>query len=172
MTETREQRVERVYAEAERTLDAMNARRVRRGPEVLIGVLLVLALAVGAVAAVDLSRLMTPRGTALAWTGAAVFGECTAYERLSVAPPGAAADPRPETVRCRALAVRTAPAREQSSAYGIDLLSVTQDGRQANATVQVRRPTGSQSTRLDLVRSGDGWAVVRTEATCRTIGCA
>jgi len=34
-------------------------------------------LAVGVVAAVDLRRLQTPHGTALAWTGAAIFGDCT-----------------------------------------------------------------------------------------------
>ena len=34
MTETREERAERVYAEAERSLEVINARRVRRGPEV------------------------------------------------------------------------------------------------------------------------------------------
>jgi len=64
---------------------------VRRGPEVLVGVL---ALGVGVVAAVDLRRLMTPTGTALAWTGAAVFGDGTAYERLSVAEPCATPDDR------------------------------------------------------------------------------
>lgn len=172
MTETREERAERVYAEAERSLEVINARRVRRGPEVLVGVLVLLALGVGVVAAVDLRRLMTPSGTALAWTGAAVFGDCTAYERLSVAEPGAAPDGRSGAERCRDLSARTDPARQASSSYGIDLLSVVRDGRRAQAQVRVTSPDGVDDARLQLVRAGDGWAVVRTVATCRAVGCA
>jgi len=37
VTETREERAERIDAEAERSLDVINARRVRRGPEALLG---------------------------------------------------------------------------------------------------------------------------------------
>ncbi len=171
MTETREQRTERLYAEAERSLDVVKARRVRRGPETLIAVLVLLSLAVGVVAAVDLRRLMTPRGTALAWTGAAVFGDCTAYDRLSVPASGAAADRRSQAQRCLALRRATQDARDESGRVGIDLLQVQQDGRDARAVVRLSRPQGVAVVQLDLVRDGAGWAVVLTDATCRVVGC-
>ncbi|MCW2614622.1 MAG: hypothetical protein JWN08_1616 [Frankiales bacterium] len=170
--ETREQRVERIYAQAEQSLEGVKARRVRRGPEVLIGVTVLLALAVGTVAAVDLRRLMTPSGAALAWTGAAVFGDCTAYERLSVAAPGAPADDRSSAERCQDLQAATARDRDDSSSVGIELLSVRQDRDSAQAQVRVTGPDGVADVRLELVEVSDGWAVVRTAPTCRAVGCA
>ena len=172
MTESREQRTERLYAEAERSLDVVNARRVRRGPETLIAVLVLLSLGVGAVAAVDLRRLMTPRGTALAWTGAAVFGDCTAYDRLSVPAPRPTADRRSQAQRCLALRRATQDARDESGRVGIDLLRVQEVGREASALVRLSRPQGVALVQLELVREGAGWAVVRTDATCRVVGCA
>ncbi|MBC7374462.1 MAG: hypothetical protein H7323_10785 [Frankiales bacterium] len=172
MTETREQRTERLYAEAERSLDVVKARRVRRGPETLIGVLVLLSLGVGVVAAVDLRRLMTPRGTALAWTGAAVFGDCAGYERLSVPPRTALRDSRAPAERCLALRRATQEAREQSGRVGIDLLQVGESERDARAVVRLSRPQGVVVVQLELVREGAGWAVVRTDATCRVVGCA
>ena len=115
---------------------------------------------------------MTPRGTALAWTGAAVFGDCTAYERLSVPAAGAAGDARSADARCADLVRRTAAARADSSAYGIDLLAVVPDARRARARLRLTSPGGRQDVQLDLVRAGDGWAVVRSAATCRAVGCA
>lgn len=170
MTETREQRAERVYAQAERSLDAMNARRVRRGPEVLLAVLVVLTLGVGAVVATDLRRLMTPTGTALAWTGAATFGDCKQYDRLSVAP-DRAADPRGEDDRCAALQERTLAQRADSSRYGIELVDVQRDGDEASAQVRITTPDRTAVVRLPLVRVEDGWAVVRTDEVCRAVGC-
>lgn len=171
MTETRDERTRRSYAEAERSLDVVNARRVRRGPEVAIAVLVVLSLAFGVVAAVDLRRLMTPRGAALAWAGAAVFGDCTAYERLSVAAPGVSGDPGSKDARCAGLVRRTADARAQSSAYGIELLSVVPDGRRAQARLRLTAPGRREDVQLELVRVADGWAVVRSAQTCRVVGC-
>ncbi len=138
-----------------------------------MAVLIGLSLAVGVVAAVDLRRLMTPRGTALAWTGAAVFGDCTAYEALSTAAPSGPTDLRKERERCLDLRRRTAPSREEASRIGIDLQAVEQQSkRQATAQVQISRPEGVQVVLLRMQRKGDGWAVLRTQETCAAVGCA
>lgn len=168
MTETREQREERVYAQAERSLETMKARRVRRGPEVVIAVLLLMTLAVAVVAALDIRRLNTPGGTALRWAGAAVFGECEAYERFSV-PDGP--DPRSAAERCTLLREATQRDRENSGSVGIELLSLREDGDRATGRVRVLTPQRDVSTDLPLVRRGDGWAVVRTVEVCRAVGC-
>ena len=128
--------------------------------------LIVLSLAVGVVAAVDLRRLQTPRGTALAWTGAAVFGDCTAYERLSVAD-----DDRSDEQVCRALREGTEQAREQSGEIGIDVLDVERRGREATVEVEIRRGDDTDRVELPLRRKGDGWAVVLTDEVCEAVGC-
>ena len=165
MTETDD--LARRYAAAERALEPQRQRSIARGPIGLIAVLLLLSLAVGVVAAVDLRRLQTPRGTALAWTGAAVFGDCTAYDRLSIA-----GDDRSEEVRCTALRERTEQARNTAAQIGIDVLSVEQRGREASVEVEVRRPSGTRRAVLPLQRKGDGWAVVLDEEVCALVrGC-
>ena len=131
--------------------------------------LVLLSLAVGAVAAIDLRRLQTPRGTALAWTGAAVFGDCTAYDRLSIAP---APERRSDAAVCRDLRAATEDARADASTIGIDVLSVEQRGREATVEVQVRRGADEASVELPLRRKGDGWGVVLTDEVCRVVGCA
>ena len=131
--------------------------------------LVVLSLAVGIVAAIDLRRLQTPRGTALAWTGAAVFGDCTAYDRLSIAPDS---ETRSEAAVCRDLRAATADARAAAATTGIDVLSVDQSGRDATVEVQVRRGDDETSVELPLRRKGDGWGVVLTDEVCRVVGCA
>ena len=155
----------RRYAAAERSLEPQRQRSIARGPIGLIAVLLLLSIAVGIVAAIDLRRLQTPRGTALAWTGAAVFGDCTAYDRLSIRQ-----DDRPERVRCTALRERTEQARQTAAQIGIDVLSVEQRGREASVEVEVRRPTGTRRAVLPLQRKGDGWAVVLDDRVCALVG--
>ena len=170
---SREERVEQAYARAERKLDAYYAKRQRRGPEVLLGTLAVLTLAVSTVVAVDLRRLQTPRGAALAWTGSAVFGDCTAYERLSVADPQAEVrERRSDRAVCRELQAGTLEARENAASIGIGVLSVRRTGPTATVGMEVRRREGTARVDLPLVRRGDGWAVVRTAAVCRAVGCA
>ena len=161
------------YARAEGQLDAYYARRRRRGPEVLLAVLGVLVLAVAVVVAVDLRRLQTPRGTALNWTGAAVFGDCTGYARLSIADPRAR---RPErrtaSAVCRDLREQTADARTNAARTGFDVVRVRETGAEAVVRIVLRRPDGDEQVDLPLVRRGDGWAVVRTPAVCLAVGCA
>lgn len=169
--ETRREREERIYARAEEKLARVNARRVRRGPETLLAVLIAMCLAVGLVAAVDLRRLQTPRGTALAWTGAAVFGDCTAYGKLSADLPGATADPRPERERCLALRRATEQSRADASAIGIDLVRVEPaPGDAATAQVRVSRRDGETTVPLQMRREGAGWVVLRTAETCAAVG--
>jgi hypothetical protein len=158
------------YAAAEQGLEAQRRRSIARGPVGLIAVLVVLALAVGVVAAVDLRRLQTPRGTALAWTGAAVFGDCTAYDRLSVAEPGRP-ERRSDAEVCAALRRATQTTREQAARTGIDVLAVRPAGREAVVRVEVRSPDGTAQVDLPLVRRGRGWAVVRTDEVCDAVGC-
>lgn len=157
----------RRYAELERSLEPQRARSIARGPIGLIGVMVVLSLAVGTVAAVDLRRLQTPRGTALAWTGATVFGDCTAYDRLSLARD----DDRTDDQLCRDLRAGTQDARENASTIGIDVVSVEQRGREATVVVEVRRGDDEQTVPLELRRKGDGWGVLLTDEVCEAVGC-
>jgi hypothetical protein len=165
--------IEQRYAQAEEKLEDIKAQRVARGPVSLIGVLLALCLAVGITAAVDLRRLQTPRGTALAWTGAAVFGDCTAYLELSVPDPGAVVpDRRSDGELCRDLRARTEAARSDAPRIAITAGQSTVSGRQARVPVVVARPDAERRVELRLRREGAGWVVVRTAATCLAIGCA
>jgi hypothetical protein len=157
--------LDRRFAEMERSLEPQRQRSIARGPIGLIAVLLLLSLAVGVVAAIDIRRLQTPRGTALAWTGAAVFGDCTAYDRLSIGAADGSA-----SKRCAVLRQRTQQARDTAAQIGIDVLSVQQRGRAASVEVEVRRPSGRRSAVLPLRRKGDGWAVVLDDRVCRLVG--
>jgi hypothetical protein len=161
--------VESRYAELERSLEPQRMRSIARGPIGLIGVCVVLCLAVGTVAAVDLRRLQTPRGTALAWTGAAVFGDCTAYQRLSVVQED---EERSDEELCRDLRAATEQAREQAARIRIGVVSVQQRGREATVAVEVRRDDRTRAVDLPLRRRGDGWAVVLTDEVCDVVGCA
>lgn len=173
MTETREERVERLYAQAEQKLEGAKAKQVARGPVSLIAVLLGLSLAVGVVAAVDLRRLQSPRGAALGWTGAAVFGDCVAYLRLSVPDPSAVVpDSRSDAELCRDLRASTELARAEALRIAIDAGPTTIRDGQAQVPVVVTRPDVGRSVTLQLRRQGDGWVVVRDAPTCLTIGCA
>jgi hypothetical protein len=119
------------------------------------------------VAAVDLRRLQTPRGTALAWTGAAVFGDCTAYERLSIVE-----EDRSDEQVCRELRSSTEQAREESGRIGIEVLAVQQREREATVEVELRRGDDTDRVVLPLRRKGDGWGVLLTDEVCEAIGCA
>lgn len=165
-------RADERYAEAERSLEPFYERRRRRGPPVLIATMLSLILAVGVVVAVDLRRLQTPQGTSQTWTGAAVFGACAVYEKLSVPAPDAAPDSRDKDERCADLDRETAPNRQAGSEISIDVGRVEQTGRTARVDVTVRRPAGAEQATLELRRRGGGWVVVRTSETCAVIGCA
>jgi len=162
--------VERRYAEAEATRGGRSAATARRGPISLIAVCLGVALAVGTVAAVDLRRLQSPTGAALAWTAAAVFGNCTAYRELSLRTP---ADIRTAEQQCAALQDRTAAAREQADDVQIEVVEVEQDDGAATATVRLTRPARPVAqVPLTLRRVDDGWVVLLTDEVCAEIGCA
>lgn len=163
---TQEQR----WAAAERSLDVQYARRIRRTPRVVIAILAALSLAVGVTAAVDLRRLQTPRGAALAWTEAATFGNCRAFLALS-RPAEPTAERRTDDEICRALRASTAQARSDATRIRIIPRWVEQRGRRAVAVIELRGPAGSRRLRLDLVRRGDDWLVVRSGAACGDGGC-
>ena len=141
-------------------------RRIRRQPVVLLAVVQALVLAVGLTAAVDLGRLATPRGTALAWVEAAVLGDCVAYARLSVP-----ADPRPADQACTALRRATATARTELARIGLAAGPASVAGTTAEVPVTVLRPEGRLTVRLPLVRHDGAWRVVRTDAVCAAFGC-
>jgi len=164
--------IEQRYAAAEARLEAARARRVRRTPVVLVALVGLLVLACGLVAAYDLRRLQTPRGTALAWTEAAVFGECTGYGRLSVAAAGRLPDPRGEAQRCADLRRATAGARAEQASLAIRSGAAVRRGRSAEVPVTVVRRSGTRDAVLHLVRQDHGWAVVRDEAACAAAACA
>lgn len=165
LTDPREQ----LYARLEEKNVARTAATVRRGPVSLVAVCLGVALVVGVVAAVDLRRLQTPEGTALAFTGAAVFGDCTAYRELSRRPGDGGDD---DAERCRTLREQTEDARERAGAVEIELVRVSQDGDAADATVQVRRPDEpAREVPLELQRDGGRWRVQLTRETCAVLAC-
>lgn len=165
----------RRYKQLEQSLEPQKQRSVARGPIGLIAVLVLLVLAVGTVVAVDLTRLRTPRGTALAWTGATVFGDCRAYERLSVPGPGSDDEDGARAQRCARLQEQTEPAREESGRYSIEVVAVEQDGDEATVRIELgRREDARVVTRtvdLPLRRGGDAWVVVRTAEVCRVLDC-
>lgn len=163
---TQEQR----WATAELTIGVHDAKRIRRTPGVLIGVTGLLVLAVGATAAVDLRRLQTPRGAALAWTEAAVFGDCRAFLALSrVTDP--AAERRNDDEICRDLRAATAQARANSTRIDLRPRSVDQRGRTAVVTIDVRGPDGTSAATVRLVHRGDDWLAVRRPGACAAVGC-
>ena len=180
VTESDDQRIARLkaeldalvrrYAEAEATRGGRSAATARRGPISLIAVCLGVALVVGVVAAVDLRRLQSPSGAALAWTGAAVFGNCAAYRDLSLATPP---DVRTAEEQCAVLQERTEQAREQADDVQIEVVRVQQDGGTATATVRVTRPAErAAEVPLSLRRVDDGWVVLLTDEVCAAVGCA
>lgn len=165
---------EQRYAELEAGHEQRRAATARRGPVSLVVVMLGVALVVGVVAAVDLRRLQSPQGTALAWSGAALFGDCRQYLALSVADPGAPVrDRRTEDVLCADLRRLTAQAR-QDPEVGADALSVREGADAAVVRLAVTRVGGRESeVDVPLVPDGDGgWLVVRTAEVCRAVGCA
>ena len=157
---------ERRYAELEAGHDSRRAATVRRGPVSLIAVVLGIVLLVGATAAVDLRRLATPAGTAQSWTGAAVFGDCTTFRRLTVdAPAGDAA--------CRDLRAAGEPYRERPDQVQIEVRSTEVDGDRARAVVQVVLPPDldSRSVPLELRRVDGRWKVELTRPACDVLPC-
>jgi hypothetical protein len=155
---------------AERSLDVQAARRIRRTPGVTIGILAGLVLAVGVTAAVDLRRLQTPRGAALAWSEAATFGDCRGFLSLSqVEDP--LVERRTDEEICRALRAATAQARIDSTRITVLVTSVDQEGPGATVRVEVRGPSGLRTTDLRLVRRGNDWLVLRQAGACGEVTC-
>jgi hypothetical protein len=162
--------IEQRYALAEQKLDVQKARRLRRTPGVLIAVLAGLVLLVGLTAAVDLRRLQTPRGAALAWISAATLGECRGYLTLS-RPVDPLTERRTDDEICRALRARTADARNRGAGLSLSPLTVERSGRSAAVALRVKSATTSYDVRLALVREGATWRVLRDETTCAAVGC-
>lgn len=163
---TQEQR----WARAERSLDVQAARRIRRTPGVVIAILALLTLAVGVTAVVDLRRLHTPRGAALAWAEAATFGNCRAFLALS-RPDDAAAERRTDDELCQALRAATEQNRNDVTRISLSPRAVEQHGSAAVVVIDVRGPDGSHEVRLQLVRRGDEWLVVRAADACAGVTC-
>lgn len=158
--------VEARYRREEQELVDQRRRTRLRGPVGLIAVCLVVDVAVAAITVVDLRRLHTPRGAALAWTGAVLFGDCTAFRRLTAGPQGDA------VVQCRDLRARTAVDRDRSRDVDFRVLQVQQTGSTARVVVRVRRPDQPDAdVPLVLVRDGSRWQVERTAQACAVLPC-
>jgi hypothetical protein len=167
---TQEQR----WATAERSLDAQAARRIRRTPGVVIGILGLLVLAVGVTAAVDLRRLQTPRGAALAWVEAATFGDCRAFLHLSrpeSRPEDPIAEQRTDDQLCTSLRTATTQARAHAARTSLQPRAVVQHGPEADVTIEVRTPAGTRTLTLHLVRRGSDWLVLRRTGACSDLPC-
>jgi hypothetical protein len=164
------ERLDRLYAEAERKNEVRKTATVRRGPTSLIAVLLGVALVVGITAAVDLRRLQTPQGTALAWTGAAVFGDCTAYRELTA---GLRDDDVDDAEQCRELRRLSEAARDRPTDVALDVVDTDEDDERASATVRARLPGREDEVDvvLTLVPHRGGWQVQRTDEACAVFAC-
>ena len=158
------------WARAELTLGAGDARRIRRTPAVVIGIIGFLIIAVGFTAATDIRRLQSPRGASLAWTEAAVFGDCRAYVELS-RPVDPTTERRSDSELCRALRRGTEDARANSTRIQILPGRVERRGDTATTYVDVRRPEGDVEVQLRLVKRGDDWLVLRDATACGVLDC-
>jgi hypothetical protein len=166
----RQQLIEKRYAQAERKNELRKAATVRRGPTSLIAVCIGVSLLVGITAAIDLRRLHTPEGTALAWTGAAVFGDCTAYRELTWQ--DGERDGELDDDECRRLRRVTESARDRPADVEIELLEAAEEGERATARMRVRLPEEDPvEVPLSMRRRGGGWAVEPGEQTCEVLAC-
>ncbi len=163
--------VEWRYREAEALEEERRRRKMRRQPWLLIGLVQVLVIGTALTAAVDLRRLRTPGGVALAWTQAAVFGDCDDYLRYSVSPPDTVPDRRTAEQVCTDLRAATEQARAQSLTIGLTRGAVVESGDRATVDLTVTRRAEPLTVRVDLVRTGGRWRVVRDAEACR-LGCA
>ena len=151
------------------TFDEDTLRRMRRQPLILIALVDVLVLAVGATAAVDLRRLQTPTGTALAWTQAALFGDCGDYRRYALPDP---TDRRGDDERCRDLRTRTQPNRAASAGIALRRKGSEQSGSSATVRLEVTRTAGGSTVELHLRRVEGRWRVLLDPSACDAVGCA
>jgi hypothetical protein len=157
-----EVRRERAYARLEAQHESRRAATARRGPVSLIAVCLGVALVVGVTAAVDLRRLRTPEGTAVAWTGAAVFGDCTAYRELVAG--------GLDEGGCRELRQATEEARERPDVE-ISARSSRVRGDRAEVALEVVRDGLPQRLAVPLVREDGRWRVAPDDALCAVVTC-
>jgi len=155
----------------EEQLEADRRRKMRRQPLILLGVLNALVLAVGTTAALDLRRLQTPSGTALAWVEAAVFGDCSVYRELSV-PDRGTIERRTGMAVCKDLKAATGTARAQAGQIALLPGAAVERGATATSAVRVRRPGADRTVQVPLRKVDGRWRVVRDAATCRAVGCA
>lgn len=162
--------VEVRYREMEAAEEENRRRKMRRQPWLLLGLVNVLILGTAATAAVDLRRLRTPGGVALAWTQAAVFGDCEDYRQYSVSD-GGVSDRRTPDELCLDLRAATEQARAESLSIGLTRGVVSRVGARATVPLTVTRRTVPLDVTLSLVLSGGRWHVVRDTEACR-IGCA
>ena len=146
-------------------------RKLRNQPRILLVVVNTLVLATGLTATLDLRRLATPGGTALAWTQAAVFGDCEDYLRYSVAD-RTVPDSRTEDQLCRDLRASTQQARADSVSIGLTLGRVLEQPYGAEVEVTITRAKVPTRVAMKLVRSDGHWRVVRNALTCSSVGCA
>lgn len=158
------------WARAELTLDVQAERRIRRTPAVVIGITALLVLAVAVTAAIDLRRLQTPRGAALAWAEAATFGDCRGFLALSVVDEPTN-DRRTDDEICSSLRRSTETARANSTRITLTARSVVQAGRRAVVRVETRGPDGTREVPLSLTRRGSDWLVIRQAGACGDVAC-
>ncbi len=170
MTAPDRSEIEWRYREAEALAEARRRVKMRRQPWLLLGLVNVLIIGTGLTAAVDLRRLQTPGGAALAWTQAAVFGDCEDYLSFSL-PQDGLEDRRTPVELCQDLRAATAQARAQSLTIGLTRGRVTQTGDRASVDLVVTRQAVPLSVTVSMVRDDGQWKVVRDDDACR-IGCA
>jgi hypothetical protein len=161
VTDEGEARRERAYARLEAQHEQRRVRTARRGPVSLIAVCLGVALVVGVTAAIDLRRLRTPEGTAVAWTGAAVFGDCTGYRELG---------PELDQQACRDLREATREARERPDVE-ISARSARVRGDRAEVALEVVRRGVPQRLAVPLVRVDGRWRAAPDDALCAVVYC-
>lgn len=134
----------------------------------VIGLALLLTLAAGIAAAVDLHRLATPTGITQAWVQAALVADCERYAEFSVMPGSDRGDLT--KAQCQALTT-TARAFTGPSTVAVTDAVELRDGR-ATADVVVIRPGAPMlAGRVELTRASGDWRVVRNTFACALVAC-
>jgi hypothetical protein len=162
--------VEERYAEMEAAAEERRRISARRQPLILLAVLNVLILFTALTAALDLRRLRTPEGRALAWTQAAVFGDCDDYFEFSV-PDRTQVDQRTPEQVCRQLRTSTTKAREESSEIGLRLGRTLSTAYGVDVEIVLTRDEQATTLLVPLVRDQGHWRVVRETRICGPLRC-
>ncbi len=148
--------------------EARRARSIARTPSVVVGLAVLLTLAAGIAAAVDMRRLATPGGTTQAWVHAALVADCARYAELSTLPGGGSKALTDKQCMTLTEAVRALSGPSSVAVTGVVEL---RDLRATADVVVVRPGSPMLAGRVELTRASGEWRVLRNTFSCSLIAC-